>query len=202
MTTMTKLTLDDIADLRAYEREREEFRDHVIALKKRRRVHVGPFVTFVFENRDTIRFQIQEMARVERISTDEAIETVLRIYNPLIPEPGHLSATMFIELTSEEELRLWLPDLVGIEQQVELRIGRGDDRRVVPCVVDAEHAKQLTREEVTASVHYVHFDLDPADVEAFAAGPVTLAVTHRNYSEEAELSAATLEELLGDLRGT
>jgi hypothetical protein len=201
MSTATKLTLDDIADLRAYEREREAFRSHVIALKKRRRVHVGPFVTFVFENRDTIRFQIQEMARVERILTDEGIETELRIYNPLIPEPGHLAATMFIELTSEEELRLWLPDLVGVEQQVELRIGEGADRRVVRCVVDPEHARQLTRDEVTASVHYVHFDLEPADVEAFAAGPVTLAVTHRNYAEETELSAATREELLGDLRG-
>src|SRR5690606_19012421 len=84
--TMAKLTIDDISDLRAYERERDEFRRHVIALKKRRRVHVGPFVTLVFENRDTIRFQIQEMARVERLITDEAIEQELAIYNPLIPE--------------------------------------------------------------------------------------------------------------------
>jgi hypothetical protein len=82
---VSKLTLDDIADLRAYEREREAFREQVIALKKRRRVGVGPFVTFVFENRETIRFQIQEMARVERILTDEGIQTELDTYNPLIP---------------------------------------------------------------------------------------------------------------------
>ena len=111
-----KLTLDDIADLRAYEREREDFRAEVIALKKRRRVGVGPFMTFVFENRDTIRFQIQEMARVEKLITDEAIETELRTYNPLVPEPGELAATLFIELTSELALRDWLPRLVGIEQ--------------------------------------------------------------------------------------
>ena len=89
-----KLTLDDISDLRAYERERAEFRRHVIELKKRRRVHVGPIVTMVFENRDTIRFQIQEMARVERLITDEAIEHELDIYNPLIPEPGRLCASL------------------------------------------------------------------------------------------------------------
>ncbi len=201
MTVMTKLTLEDIADLRAYERERDEFRAHVIALKKRRRVHVGPVVTLLFENRDTIRFQIQEMARAERIFTDEGIETELRVYNPLIPEPGHLAATLFIELTSDEQLREWLPRLVGIERQLELRIGAGDDVRVVRCVVDADHARQLTRDEITASVHYVHFDLDPAAVEDFAAGPVTLAVTHEQYAYETELSPETRDELLADLRG-
>ena len=95
-----RLTLDDIADLRAYERERAEFSQHVIALKKRRRIHVGPHVTLLFENRDTIRFQIQEMARVEKILSDEGIEAELRAYNPLIPEPGTLSATLFVELTT------------------------------------------------------------------------------------------------------
>ena len=85
---MTKLTLEDIADLRAYEREREDFRARIIELKTRRRVHVGPILTFVFENRDTIRFQIQEMARAEKIISDEGIEAELRAYNPLIPEAG------------------------------------------------------------------------------------------------------------------
>ena len=83
-----KLTLDDIADLRAYERERDRFRAHIIELKKRRRVPVGPFVTFLFENRETIRFQIQEMARVEKIITDEGIQHELDVYNPLIPTPA------------------------------------------------------------------------------------------------------------------
>src|SRR5687768_18282803 len=120
---MTKLTLDDIADLREYEREREAFRAHVIALKKRRRVALGPFLTLLFENRDTIRFQIQEMARAEKILSDEAIQTELDIYNPLIAERGSLAATLFIELTSKDELVEWLPKLVGIERSIELRIG-------------------------------------------------------------------------------
>ncbi|MEY2570078.1 MAG: hypothetical protein QOE63_428, partial [Acidimicrobiaceae bacterium] len=120
---MTKLRIDDILDLRAYERERDEFRRRVIAVKKRRRIGVGPIVTFLFENRDTIRFQVQEMARAEKIITDEGIQTELDVYNPLIPEPGNLAATMFIELTNTGDLERWLPALVGIERAVRLRIG-------------------------------------------------------------------------------
>jgi hypothetical protein len=198
---MTKLTIDDISDLRAYERERDEFRARVIALKKRRRVHVGPIVTLLFENHDTIRFQIQEMARAEKLISDEAIETELDIYNPLIPEPGSVSATLFIELTSDAELREWLPKLVGVEQQVELRIGAGPDPQVVRCAVDPEHARQLTRDEITASVHYVHWDLTAAEVEAFAHGPVAVAITHPEYPHVTELGEDTRAELLADLRG-
>ncbi len=200
MSNTTKLTLDDIADLRAYEREREAFRTHIIALKKRRRVHIGPVVTLVFENRDTIRFQIQEMARVEKLISDEAIEGELRAYNPLIPEPGSLSATLFIELTSEPALREWLPRLVGIELAVELRIGAGDDAVVVRCTPDADHEKQLTRDEITASVHYIHWDLTPEQVEAFATSPVRVAVRHPEYDHETALSAEAHAELLADLR--
>src|SRR5688500_12513547 len=97
-----KLTLDDIIDLRAYERERDAFRARIIDLRRRRRVPVGPIGTLLFENRDTIRFQVQEMARAERILSDEAIQHELDTYNALIPEPGQLSATLFIELTSKD----------------------------------------------------------------------------------------------------
>lgn len=191
-----KLTLADIADIRAYERERVEFRQHIIELKRRRRVPVGPHVTFVFENRDTIRFQIQEMARVERLYADSQIETELRIYNPLIPEPGQLSATMFIELTSDALLREWLPKLVGIERAVELHLG-GDVLALTP---DAEHDEQLTRDDTTASVHYVHAHLSQPQVAAFSAGPVALAVNHANYRHVTPLSGETVTELLTDLR--
>jgi hypothetical protein len=137
-----KLTLDDIADLRAYERERDEFREHIIDLKKKRRVGIGPVVTVVFENRDTVRFQIQEMARAERMLTDEAIQSELDIYNPLVPEPGQLAMTLFIELTDKDGLMNWLPKLVGIERSLELRLGDGT---AVPSTPEAAHAQQLTR---------------------------------------------------------
>jgi hypothetical protein len=193
-----KLTLDDIADTRAYERERDEFRARVIDLKKRRRIGIGPIVTVVFENRDTIRFQIQEMARVERIVTDEGIQTELDIYNPLIPEPGRLSATLFLELTSKDELLEWLPKLVGIERSMQLRLRDGT---VVPCTPESGHEAQLTREDTTASVHYIHFLLTPEQVEGFAAGGVAIEVAHDHYEHSTPLSQASVEELLGDLRG-
>ena len=196
----TPLELDDIVDQRAYEREREAFRAHVIDLKRRRRVPVGPFVTLVFENRDTIRFQIQEMARAEKIITDEGIQTELDIYNPLIPAEGQVSATLFVELTSKEQLEEWLPKLVGIETEVELRLGPSGQKRV-RCQVDEDHLRQLTREEITASVHYVHFELDADEIAVFAQDPVVLAITHPAYEHEVVLADGTRDELLGDLRG-
>lgn len=196
-----KLTLDDIADLRAYEREREEFRARVIELKARRRVALGPFVTVVFENRDTIRFQIQEMARVERLLTDEAIEIELKTYNPLVPEPGELAMTLFIELTSDADLREWLPKLVGIERSLVLRVGEGDGMRSIAATPEDAHAANLTREETTASVHYLHFHLTPEQVDAVAAGPVTLALEHEAYDHATALRDETVQELLTDLRG-
>ena len=191
-----KLTIDDIADARAYERERAELRAHVIDLKRRRRVEVGTVVTLMFENRDTMRYQIQEMARVEKIFTDEGIQEELDVYNPLIPEPGHLCATLFIELTSDEQMREWLPKLVGIEQSVVFRLPNGDEVR---CLVDPQHASQLTREHVTAAVHYVSFAFTPQQVAAFGEGTV-LAIDHPNYLEAIELAPSTITELLADLQ--
>ncbi len=195
-----KLTLDDIDDLRSYERIRDDFRSRIIELKKRRRVGVGPFVTLLFENRDTIRFQVQEMARAEKLSTDEDIEGELRVYNPLIPDPGSLCATLFLELTSDDQLREWLPKLVGIETAVVLRLGEGDQVEEVRCEVDPEHQRQLTRETTTASVHYITWSLDREQVERFEAGPVKLALDHPAYSHEVELTPETRAELLSDLQ--
>lgn len=200
--TQTKLTIDDILDLRAYERERESVRDQIIALKKDRRISVGPVVTLVFENRDTVKFQIQEMARAERLITDEAIQGELDAYNPLIPEPNHLSATVFIELTSKEEMQRWLPALVGIERSIEIRLGLlegDDDKAVVRCKPEASHEQQLTRDEITASVHYVTFELTDRQVHAFINGPVTLAVAHPAYEEATVLSPSTKASLSADL---
>ncbi len=208
------LTVDDIADARAYERERAEFRARIIELKKKRRVSVGPVVTLVFENRDTIRFQIQEMARAERLLSDEAIQVELDTYNPLIPGPGELSASLYIELTSRAEMEHWLPRLVGIERSVTLELAAvadapptdgtrpgGPDVEMVRCVVEEAHAASLTREEVTAAVHFVRFELTAAQVERFRAGVVTLAIDHPDYREKTRLSPETQSTLLGDLLG-
>jgi Protein of unknown function (DUF3501) len=198
---MTKLVLDDISDLRAYERERDETRRNIIDLKKRRRIGVGPFLTVAFENRDTVRYQIQEMARAEKILTDEGIQAELDAYNPLIPDAGSLSATLFIELTSEVGLREWLPKLIGIERHVVVRIGEGGEALEVRSTVDADHDKQLTDDDVTAAVHYIHFTFTPDQVEAFRSNPVTLVVDHPSYLHETPLSDDNVTELATDLAG-
>jgi len=198
MHTMTprKLTLADIADVRAYEREREEFRTHVIALKRRRRVHVGLFVTFLFENRDTIRFQIQEMARVEKLTTDDDIQVELDTYNPMIPDAGQVCATMFIELTTDEQMREWLTKLAGVENAVRLVLSDGTE---IPAIIDEQHSEGLTRDHVTAAVHYLRWEFSPEQVASFASDAVQLRIDHPEYLEVVELSDATHAELLDDL---
>jgi Protein of unknown function (DUF3501) len=197
---MSGLTLADIADVRAYEREREAFRDHIISLKALRRVHVGTIISIVFESRETIRFQIQEMARVEKLVSDSQIQTELDIYNPLIPAAGRLCATLFIECTSDDQLREWLPKLVGIETNVELRIGEGDHQRRVRCIPESSHAAQLTRAEITSAVHYIFFDVGAEHADAVGNGPVSLVVTHPDYLELTELTDGTRNQLATDLK--
>jgi Protein of unknown function (DUF3501) len=193
------LTLDDVLDLRAYERVRDDYRARVIRRKQQRRVGLGPIMTLVFECLDTVRFQVQEMARVEKIISDEAIQVELDIYNRLLPGPGELSATLFIELTSEAELREWLPKLVGIERA----IGVSFDGDLVASEPEAEHAAALTRDTVTPAVHYLRFGFSEAQVAAFAtASEVVLESLHPEYPARTVLAPEVRQELLGDLQGT
>ena len=194
--TSRKLTLADVLDARAYERERAEIRQRVMDLKHRRRVHLGTIITLTFENRETMRYQIQEMARVEHILTDEGIQEELDVYNPMVPEPGQLCATLFVELTSDDQMREWLPKLVGIEQHVRFVLPGGEEVR---CTVDPQHAAQLTREHVTAAVHYITFQFTTQQVAAFGEG-VRLEIDHPNYLESVALAPFTVAELLTDLR--
>jgi hypothetical protein len=196
MTTSRKLTLSDIADLRAYERERETLRPQMIDLKRRRRVHLGTIVTFLFENRETMRFQIQEMARVEKLITDADIQAELDIYNPMIPEAGQLCATMFIELTTDDQVREWLPKLVDVERSVLFVLANGDRVR---ATLDAQHELGLTRDYVTAAVHYLRWDFTPEQVARFRAGPVRLEIDHPAYLDATELAETTIAELITDL---
>lgn len=195
-TSSRKLTLDDIADLRAYERERDAFRAHVIAKRKLRRVTLGPVITVSFENRETMRYQIQEMVRVEKTMTDEGVQEELNAYNPMVPEPGQLCATVFVELTTDAQVREWLPKLAGLENAVSIRLADGS---VVAGKVDAAHAAGLTRDDVTAAVHYLVFDFSAAQVEQFRTGPVTLQCTLGAYPETAEIPDTARGELVTDL---
>jgi len=120
---MNKLILDDIMGLPAYEKVREKFRQRVIELKKKRRVPVGDKVSLVFENRETVIFQIHEMMRAERITHLDKIREEIEVYNGLIPEPGELSATLFLEIEDQSHLRDDLLRFLGVDEAVFLKIG-------------------------------------------------------------------------------
>jgi hypothetical protein len=192
-----KLVLSDILEQRAYERIRETRRAEIIELKRRRRIALGTIVTVMFENRDTMQSQIQEMLRVERVVSDEGVLEEIKAYNPMIPEVGQLCATLFIELTNDEQMREWLSKLVGIERAIAIKLANGE---VVKAVVDEGHAEQLTRETVTAAVHYIRFEFTPQQVQEFAKGNVQVISTLSNYLEAVELADFTVAELLTDLQ--
>ena len=197
MTTSRKLQLTDILDLRAYERIRDERREEIIEIKRRRRVQLGTVVTLMFENRATMQSQIHEMMRAEKVVRDEQILEELHAYNPLIPEAGQLSATLFIELTTPEQMLEWLPKLVNIESSIGIRLSDGS---TVMSITEEGHAETLTRDNVTAAVHYIRFEFTPQQVEAFASGEVEILCVHPAYIEVAILPQFVINELLTDLR--
>ena len=191
-----KLQLSDIVDLRAYERDRESLRSSIIETKHRRRIGLGTVVTLMFENRETVKSQIQEMLRAEKVTNDAGVIEELKAYNPLIPEAGQLCATLFIELTTDEQLREWLPKLVGIENSIVFKLSDGSEVR---SISEEGHAETLTRQDITAAVHYLRFEFTAAQVDAFALGDVQVACDHPAYLEAVQLPTIVVTELLTDL---
>lgn len=192
---MTPLSVADIPPLEVFEAVRAELRARVIAHKAPRRVAVGDRVTLLFEDRETLRWQILEMCRVERTRDPRAVAHEVAVYNELIPGPRELSATMFIEITEPEKIRSELDRLVGIDDCVWLEVGA----RRVKAKFDT---RQLEADRISA-VHYLRFTLGAEDVAAFRdpATPVALRVEHRAYRVEARLSSETRESLAVDLTG-
>ena len=190
---MRKLTVDDILDLRAYERERAEFRAHVIEMKKARRIALGELMTVVFENTDTMRFQIQEMARAEKMLRDEQIAHEVETYNELLPDDGQLSATLFVEITDPGALREWLPKLVGLQDHVAAEAGG-----VASPAVEVDEERLTREDEITTTVHYLKFTFTPEQQAAFADGPVVLRIDHPAYQAAVELGPETRASLAAD----
>ena len=193
---MKALTPQDLIPHDEYERQRDPYRQTIIELKRRRRISLGEKITMVFENRETLRFQIQEMIRVERIFDPQKIQEELDVYNALLPAPGELSATLLIELTDPDTMKHWLDLFMGLDhgQTVGLRAG-GD-------VVYGEFEGGHSHETKISAVHFVRFRPTPAMVTAIAdqAARVALAVHHAGYDAEAEVPWVTRQEWLADLR--
>jgi Protein of unknown function (DUF3501) len=190
------LSVDDIMDLRAYERERDDFRRRIIDLKRSRRIELGPIMSIVFENTDTMRWQIQEMARAEKMLRDEQIAHEVATYNELIPDVGELSATLLLELTSELAVREWLPRLVGIERSVRIVLADGSSIR---GRTSDDDAARLTREDTTAAVHFLKFAFKPEEMEMFASGPAHIVVEHPEYDQDVALTVEQHAALAADL---
>ena len=139
--TNEKVELKDVLNFFEYEKVRAEMRERVIELKRVRRVTVGRYLSFVFENRDTVLFQIQEMCRVERITDDARIQDELDVYNALLPGPRELSATLFIEITDKEEIQPMLDRFIGIDigPTVWIQVGK---EFAVPSEFEAGHSDE------------------------------------------------------------
>ena len=192
---MKLLEPSEILNLVEYEKVRDARRRRIVELKKTRRVSVGRYLTFVFENRDTVWFQIQEMVRAERIVDDAKIAEEVEVYNGLLPHPGELSATLMIEIEQAAEIKPVLDKLLGIDTRGYVKMTVGS--RVVVGDFEAGHSDE-ERGKLSA-VHFVRFVLPPEARERFMTSEVALLVEHPNEHARTVLSDETKRSLLGDL---
>jgi len=192
---MNKLTPADLLCLEAYHKERARLRAEVLAHKRNRQVAIGPNVTLYFEDRLTMRYQVQEMLRVERIFESEAIAEELQAYNPLIPDGMNWKATMMLEYPDVDERRAALAQLGGIEHVVYVEIAA-----LGRVCAHADEDMARTEADKTAAVHFLRFELDAAMCIALKGGaPLKLGVDHARYRHEVEASAAVRASLIADL---
>ncbi|NOT55322.1 MAG: DUF3501 family protein [Deltaproteobacteria bacterium] len=191
---MRKVTLDEIMGLARYEKIRDEFRRRIIELKTPRRVAVGDRVTFVFENRETALFQMQEMLRAEHITDIDKVRFEVAVYNDLIPDDRELSATMLIEITEQAEIRPALVRLIGIDRAVSLHIG---SQFTLPGVFEGGRST----EDNLSAVQYVRFPFSAEACTAFRDGTdeARLVIAHPHYHAQTVLSPDTRRSLAADL---
>jgi len=185
------LSTNDLWPLPVYEGVRDQFRREVIEAKKHRRVDVGPTMSFVFENRLTVKFQVQEILRVERISDPALVAEELEGFNTMLPGEGELSATLMIELQgSDADVKAQLARLFGLRDHVWIEVAGA--RRKGELEPDREEPGRVS------AVQYVRFPVP--DAQALVRGPAALAVDHPAYSHRAELSEAVRRSLAQDLK--
>jgi hypothetical protein len=189
------LTHADLYSLEQYARLRPEFRAKVIAHKKNRLVALGPNATLHFEDRLTMQYQVQEMLRLERMFEPELIQEELDVYNPLIPDGTNWKATFMVEYPNEEERRMQLARLIGIEKAVWVQVA--DFARVTPI---ANEDLDRETEDKTSSVHFLRFELTAPMIAALKNGAaLTMGIDHPAYQASVTPSPAVRQSLLEDL---
>ena len=192
---MKPLTQEDLLPLDEYERQREAYRSRIIALKQRRRVALGPLITLVFENRETLQFQIQEMIRAERILESAKVNDELDVYNELLPAANELSATLLIEITEAAKMKEWLDRFMGLDHGHTVAIMAGGES------VFGQFEGGHSHETKISAVHFVRFRPNESMKQVFAdfRRPVLLTVDHNGYHETAHVPGSLREEWLADL---
>jgi hypothetical protein len=192
---MKPLIRADMLSIEEYERVRDAFRSRIIGLKQRRRISVGPLITLVFENRETVRFQIQEMIRAERIVDQAKLQDELDVYNALLPSAGELSATLLIEITEEAKIKEWLDRFMGLDRGETVAIAAGGESAYGEFEGGHSHDSKIS------AVHFVRFRPSAKMKETFAdlRQPVSLTVDHRGYRAEVSVPGSMREEWLSDL---
>lgn len=190
---MNQLTMADVMANQQYEQERASIRARVIALKKKRRVSLGPRVTVVFENRETMRFQVQEMLRIEHIEDPEKIQQEIDVYNDLLPVGQSIGATLLIELVQTDDMPEVLRQMSGVEETISLEYGN--------FRVPAAAEEGRSTDEKTSSVHYLTFTFGNAERDGLMehADAVELVSGHQGYQYRTRLSRDTVASLVSDL---
>jgi hypothetical protein len=174
---MRKLARQDLLSLEQYSSDRARLRSEVIAHKQLRNVQVGPNMTWCFEDYTTIRYQVLEMLRAERIFESDGIQGELDAYNPLIPDGSNWKVTLLLEFPDPQERRIALEKLIGVEDRCWIRVS---EMERVFAVADEDMERE--NEEKTSAVHFLRFELSPSMVEAMKSGAsLSIGVDHDNY---------------------
>ncbi len=191
-----KITRESLLTLEAYVKERPHFRERVLAHKRTRTVHLGDHVTLIFEDELTVRYQIQEMLRIEKTFEEQGIQDELDVYGPLVPDGSNFKATMLIEYEDVDERRAALARLKGIEDRVWVEVAGHDKAWAI-----ADEDLERSNEDKTSAVHFLRFELDAAMVTALQAGAALgVGVDHPAYRAQiAALAGSVRQALVEDL---
>jgi len=190
------VTADSLMTLEAYTKWRKTHKGEIIAHRKLRTVHLGDHVTLQFESETTIRYQIQEMLRIEKIFEEEAIQDEIDAYGPLVPDGSNWKATMLLEYIDINERKRELAKLINVEDRMFIEV-EGHDR--VYAIADEDLDRET--EDKTSSVHFLRWELTPAMRAAVLAGAgVKIGCDHTHYPVHQTLAPETLASLAGDLK--
>ena len=191
---MKKLTTEDMLSLEEYDKSREEIKSNLLSHKKNRSIKIGDNVLLLFEDYQTIKYQVQEMLRIEKIFKQKDIQEEISAYEALIPDGNNLKATMLIMFTDVNERKVMLNRLHDLENNVWLSV---DNSKRIFAISDED--LERSREEKTSAVHFLRFQLDQDSIDLFRkSSNIVFGVDHKEYNLQVKLDQKTVESLSND----